>query len=62
MLNRCKCKSPNLTFKKFDFERGRRAAYRGTCLICGLVRCWTDANNFKLIATCSSPKPKGGKK
>lgn len=60
MINRCKCKRPTLTFKKFDFEKGARTAYRGTCLNCGLVRCWTDAKNFKLIATGSNPK--GGKK
>ena len=59
---KCKCKNSRLLFKKYHFT-GARVAYKGTCVKCGLVRCWMEGKNYKIVAgVLSDNTQKGGDK
>ena len=51
-IKKCKCRSPDLLFKRYDF-REDDYAYRGTCKTCGLLRAWFNGNKYRVL--------KGGK-
>lgn len=61
-IKRCVCASPKLMFKLYEFDRGRRSNYKGTCTLCGYVRGWYAAKNYRLIESATgSNQQEGGK-